>query len=78
MSVTSSEVLLPWQGESWRQLQQLRERLPHALLFYGAAGTGKTQFVEAFAKSLLCESPTPGPCLRRVRVLHLVLAIQSS
>lgn len=59
MSVTSSDGLLPWQGESWRQLQQLRERLPHALLFYGAAGTGKTQFVEAFAKSLLCESPTP-------------------
>ncbi|NUU03923.1 DNA polymerase III subunit delta' [Herbaspirillum robiniae] len=50
--------LLPWQGESWSQLQQLRERLPHALLFYGAAGTGKTAFVEAFAKSLLCESPT--------------------
>lgn len=54
-----STPLLPWQGESWKQLQQLRERLPHALLFYGAQGTGKTAFVEAFAKSLLCESPTP-------------------
>lgn len=59
MTVSSSDILLPWQGESWRQLQQLRERLPHALLFYGAAGTGKTRFVEAFAKSLLCEAPTP-------------------
>lgn len=59
MTVSSSDILLPWQGESWRQLQQLRERLPHALLFYGAAGTGKSRFVEAFAKSLLCEAPTP-------------------
>jgi len=49
---------LPWQVQSWRQLQQLRERLPHALLFYGAQGTGKTVFVEAFARSLLCERPT--------------------
>ncbi|KAF1037492.1 MAG: DNA polymerase III subunit delta' [Herbaspirillum frisingense] len=59
MSSSPSSALLPWQDDSWRQLQQLRERLPHALLFYGAAGTGKTAFVEAFAKSLLCESPTP-------------------
>ncbi|WDZ94353.1 DNA polymerase III subunit delta' [Herbaspirillum sp. WKF16] len=56
---SSDSSLLPWQHDSWRQLQQLRERLPHALLFYGAAGTGKTAFVEAFAKSLLCEAPTP-------------------
>ncbi|MBP0599385.1 DNA polymerase III subunit delta' [Herbaspirillum sp. LeCh32-8] len=56
---SSDSSLLPWQHDSWRQLQQLRERLPHALLFYGSAGTGKTAFVEAFAKSLLCESPTP-------------------
>lgn len=56
---SSDSTLLPWQHDSWRQLQQLRERLPHALLFYGAAGTGKTAFVEAFAKSLLCETPTP-------------------
>ncbi|MFL9925995.1 DNA polymerase III subunit delta' [Herbaspirillum lusitanum] len=53
-----SSTLFPWQNDSWQQLQQLRERLPHALLFYGAEGTGKTAFVEAFAQSLLCEQPT--------------------
>jgi len=68
MSQEQSSVLLPWQHESWKQLLQLRARLPHALLFHGAQGTGKTVFVEAFAKSLLCEQPTAdahacGACL---------------
>ncbi len=50
-------VLYPWQQESWQQLQQLRARLPHAILFYGTQGIGKTAFVETFAQSLLCETP---------------------
>jgi DNA polymerase-3 subunit delta' len=54
-----SNTLYPWQHESWRQLQQLRARLPHAILLYGAAGIGKTDFAEAFAQSLLCEMPQP-------------------
>ena len=49
-------VLYPWQTGAWQQLQSLRERLPHAILFHGQAGTGKTAFAEAFAQSLLCES----------------------
>lgn len=49
--------LYPWQQASWQQLQQLRERLPHAILFHGAEGIGKTAFAEAFAQSLLCETP---------------------
>jgi DNA polymerase-3 subunit delta' len=49
--------LYPWQQESWRQLLQLRPRLPHAILLYGPAGIGKTHFAEAFAQSLLCEMP---------------------
>lgn len=52
-------ILYPWQQESWRQLQQLRARLPHAILFYGTQGIGKTVFVETFAQSLLCETPEP-------------------
>ena len=48
--------IYPWQNAAWQQLQQLRERMPHALLFHGAAGTGKADFIEAFAQSLLCEN----------------------
>jgi DNA polymerase-3 subunit delta' len=49
--------VFPWQGESWRQLQAGKDKLPHAILFHGAAGTGKTAFAERFAQSLLCEAP---------------------
>jgi DNA polymerase-3 subunit delta' len=49
----------PWQQAAWQQLQQLRERMPHALLFHGAAGVGKSDFIEAFAQSLLCENVRP-------------------
>jgi len=48
-------VTYPWQAEAWERLQLLRERLPHAILFHGAAGTGKADFIEAFAQALLCE-----------------------
>ena len=51
-----SNNIYPWQDSAWRQLQQLRARMPHALLFYGAAGIGKADFIEAFAQSLLCEN----------------------
>lgn len=51
--------IYPWQQGAWSQLQHMRARLPHALLFVGAQGTGKAGFVEAFAKSLLCEAVRP-------------------
>jgi len=47
----------PWQAESWRSLQGLRNRLPHALLIKGAQGIGKFDLAMNFAQSLLCESP---------------------
>jgi DNA polymerase-3 subunit delta' len=50
--------LYPWQNEAWRQLRQLGERLPHAILFHGPEGIGKTAFAERFAQSLLCRTPT--------------------
>jgi DNA polymerase-3 subunit delta' len=58
--------MFPWQESAWQQLQQLRERLPHAILFHGAEGIGKTFFAERFAQSLLCQSPMAGghPCGR--------------
>ncbi|MGJ7917184.1 DNA polymerase III subunit delta' [Massilia sp. LXY-6] len=51
--------IYPWQGEAWTQLQQMRARLPHAILFYGPAGIGKADFIEAFAQALLCENVRP-------------------
>ena len=48
--------IFPWHVAAWQQLQLLRQRLPHAILFYGAAGIGKSAFAEAFAASLLCEA----------------------
>jgi DNA polymerase-3 subunit delta' len=54
-----SSSIYPWQEAAWTQLQQMRARLPHALLFVGAQGTGKAGFVEALAKSLLCEAVQP-------------------
>lgn len=50
-------MLFPWQNEAWRQLQQLRQRLPHAILFYGPEGIGKSEFATHFAQALLCEQP---------------------
>jgi DNA polymerase-3 subunit delta' len=56
--------LYPWQQDAWRQLQNMRDRLPHALLLHGPAGIGKTVFAEYFAKALLCETPAAAghPC----------------
>ena len=52
-----NHTLYPWQVPAWQQLARLREFLPHAILFHGPEGIGKTAFVERFAQSLLCETP---------------------
>jgi DNA polymerase-3 subunit delta' len=49
--------IYPWQEDAWQQLHALRGRLPHAILLHGNKGIGKTDFAEAYAASLLCESP---------------------
>lgn len=51
-----SNSIYPWQESSWQQLQTLRQRMPHAILFHGAAGIGKSDFIETFAQGLLCEA----------------------
>ncbi|MDR1310473.1 MAG: DNA polymerase III subunit delta' [Burkholderiaceae bacterium] len=57
-------VIYPWQEGVWTLLQGMRKALPHALLLYGAAGTGKRAFAEHFAKSLLCETQEGHACSR--------------
>ena len=54
-----AQAIYPWQQQPWQQLQQMRARLPHAILFHGAAGIGKSDFIERFAQALLCESVQP-------------------
>jgi DNA polymerase III subunit delta' len=55
-------VPLPWQTSLWQQLHRQLERkaLPHALLFHGVEGTGKSRFAMALARLLLCREPVDG------------------
>jgi DNA polymerase-3 subunit delta' len=54
-----NNTIYPWQAGAWQQLQAMRDRLPHAILFHGEAGTGKSDFIECVAQSLLCENIKP-------------------
>lgn len=53
---------LPWQHEAWERLAAMREndRLPHALLVSGEAGSGRARFVTALSRYLLCQAPVQG------------------
>lgn len=44
------------------RLMQVEDRLPHAMLFCGAEGVGKTLAAEALAAALLCHEPRDGQC----------------
>lgn len=48
----------PWLEDTWRRLVSLGERMPHALLFVGPAGTGKRDLADALAAAMLCAHPT--------------------
>ena len=54
----------PWLEDAAAAFAAQRDRLPNAFLIYGAPGTGLYELADAFARSLLCESPLPDgtPC----------------
>jgi len=54
--------IYPWLTPQWQQLMALRQknRMPHALLFTGASGLGKTSLAHALGHSLLCKQPIVG------------------
>jgi DNA polymerase III subunit delta' len=51
-------MIFPWQEAQWQYLceTQKLKRLPHALLFFGAVGTGIKEFTQCFLQQLLCDS----------------------
>ena len=50
-------MIYPWQQEQWHKIMQLKQaqRLPHAVLLYGEAGSGKAGFAQSLSASLLCK-----------------------
>lgn len=56
--------LYRWLHAAAAQLNAVRDRLPNAVLIYGAPGTGLYELADWFAQSLLCEHPAPDgtPC----------------
>lgn len=56
--------LQPWLEPAWRQFRQQldQDRLGHALLVQGAAGTGKRALAEAMAERLVCTADQERAC----------------
>ena len=56
--------VLPWHAEAWARLQKqiADNRMPHAILLEGPAGSGRRQFVDALCASLICEQQDGKPC----------------
>ena len=51
-----------WQKNQWQHIMQQRSNLPHALLLRGHAGTGKHDFAQNLAQTLLCSKANDQAC----------------
>lgn len=49
--------IYPWQFPVWQRIHQQKERMSHALLLHGRAGTGKLDFAQQLSQALLCATP---------------------
>ncbi|MEN9680953.1 MAG: hypothetical protein RLZZ627_846 [Pseudomonadota bacterium] len=58
----AQNVPLPWLDSSWQTLMEAidQDRVAHALLIRGVAGTGKTRLATDYARRLLCQTPEFG------------------
>ncbi|WP_165385713.1 DNA polymerase III subunit delta' [Spiribacter vilamensis] len=72
----SSSMPLPWQVSAWSRFQASAEaeRIPHALLLGGPAGTGKGELARAMAARLLCQQPIGGAACGTCRDCRLRMA----
>lgn len=68
--------IYPWQNKEWQHLlERFRPgKLPHALLFVGSEGLGKTQLAESFAQLLLCKESNAAKACGNCVSCRLLLA----
>lgn len=61
-----SHLVFPWCQAIWKNLisTHQKNRLPHAILFFGNSGLGKSELAQQFAQYLLCSDPKKdsSPC----------------
>jgi DNA polymerase-3 subunit delta' len=64
---------LPWLESPWQTLMEAidQDRVAHALLIRGVAGTGKTRLAVEYARRLLCQTPESGRACGRCTSCHL-------
>jgi len=72
-SVDFPAIPYPWQQTEWQRVldQHLADKLPHALLFAGQQGLGKSHLARALGQYLLCQTPRSGLACGECRACHL-------
>ncbi len=58
---SNGQEILPWLETNWQQLQlENKAILPHALLFSGVKGIGKSLYIQTIIQALLCQNQQHG------------------